>query len=95
MSTYLDEYRSKLVSDFEAASLVKSGDTIVYGSFLARPVDFDRALTRRREELRDVNIYWAGGMTPTESVMSDPGQEHFVGNVWCYGAAARALAEEG
>ncbi|MGI6513239.1 MAG: acetyl-CoA hydrolase/transferase family protein [Syntrophomonadales bacterium] len=95
MSTYLDEYRSKLVSDFEAASLVKSRDTIVYGSFLARPVDFDRALTRRREELRDVNIYWAGGMTPTESVMSDPGQEHFVGNVWFYGAADRALADEG
>ena len=95
MSTYLDEYRSKLVSDFEAASLVKSRDTIVYGSFLARPVDFDRALTRRREELRDVNIYWAGGMTQTERVMSDPGQEHFVGNVWFYGAADRALADEG
>lgn len=95
MGSYLNEYREKLVSDAQAASLVKSGDTVVYGSFLARPVDFDRALARRRDELRDVNIYWAGGMTPTESVMSDPGQEHFVGNVWFYGGADRYLGDKG
>ena len=82
----------KRVSDFEAASMVKSG-TPWFTVLLARPVDFDRALPSPGRTAR-CHIYWAG-MTPTESVMSDPGQEHFVGNVWFYGAADRVLADKG
>ena len=92
MSTYLDEYRSKLVSDFEAASLVKSGDTIVYGSFLARPVDFDRASPAAGKNC--VMSTSTAGDDPDRKRV-DPCQEHFVGNVWFYGAADRALADEG
>ncbi len=93
--TFLNEYRQKCVSDIQAAALLNSGDTLVYGAFLGRPVDFDRALAGRRDELRDVNIYWAGGMGPIESIMSDPGHDHFVGNVWFYGGADRMLSDQG
>ena len=88
--TFLNEYRQKCVSDIQAAALLNSGDTLVYGAFLGRPVDFDRALAGRRDELRDVNIYWAGGMGPIESIMSDPGHDHFVGNVCSTGALTDA-----
>ncbi len=44
MSTYLEEYKRKLISAEKAAELVKSGDIIEYGMFATKPIDFDYAL---------------------------------------------------
>ena len=40
MSTYLEEYKRKLITVEEAARLVQSNDIIDYGMFATKPVDF-------------------------------------------------------
>ena len=52
-----DEYQSKLVSAADAATRVKSGDSIFTAGFSAMPFDFTEALAARKDELRDVEYY--------------------------------------
>ena len=47
MSTYLEEYKRKLISAERAVLLVKSGDIIEYGMFAIKPIDFDIDLGQR------------------------------------------------
>ena len=44
MKSYLDDYKSKLITAKQAAQLVKSDDHVEYAGFCAKPVDFDQAL---------------------------------------------------
>ena len=53
---YIDEYKRKRVSVDEAAKMVKSGDWVEYGGANTCAHDFDEALSRRKDELWDVNI---------------------------------------
>ncbi|MGE5379467.1 MAG: acetyl-CoA hydrolase/transferase family protein [Methylocystaceae bacterium] len=92
--TWNQLYSEKIVTAVQAAGKVKSGDTLVYGSFLGRPIDFDQALAARKEEINDVNIYYSGGMTPMETAVVDPTHEHFTLNSWFFGAADRRLHEK-
>jgi len=92
--TWNQQYRDKVVTAARAASKVKSGDTIIYGSFLGRPIDFDHALAARKDELRDINIFYSGGMSPTETAVADPSHEHFTCNNWFFGGADRRLHEK-
>jgi acyl-CoA hydrolase len=57
LSNYLREYQSKLVSADEAVKSVKSGDWISYGSLNAQACCLDKALAKRKDELRDVKIW--------------------------------------
>ena len=54
---FIDEYKSKLRTAEEAVSVVKSGDWIDYTSSLGMPVLLDRALAKRRDELKDVKFW--------------------------------------
>lgn len=49
-------YNSKLTTAAEAAKVVKSGDWVDYGWCTGTPVELDKALAARANELVDVNI---------------------------------------
>ncbi|NLM88215.1 MAG: hypothetical protein GX176_05545, partial [Syntrophomonadaceae bacterium] len=51
---YRNIYKQKVITASQAANLVKTGDTIMYATFLGRPVDFDNELAARADELTDV-----------------------------------------
>ena len=98
MSTYLDEYRSKLISAEEAARLVKSGMVIEYGQFATKPVDFDRALGARagEENLTDVTIRATGSVLPVpEVVKNDPTHKSFTYGSWYCTAVDRKMSDFG
>lgn len=94
--TYYREYQEKIISAKKAAGLVKSGDRLLYGVFLGRPVDFDLALAQRKEELWDVQITQSAGNVPgsNNSPWVDPSQEHFISNSWFFDGTDRKLHDQ-
>lgn len=77
--SFMDEYRSKLVTADEAVKVIKSGDWVDYGTFLNQVVELDKALARRKEELYNVKIRSAARVSgPPQVVLSDPTKEHFI-----------------
>ena len=54
--SFLEEYKQKLVSADEAVKIVKSGDWVDYGWCTGTPDALDKALARRTDELKDVNV---------------------------------------
>jgi acyl-CoA hydrolase len=92
---YNDLYQKKLISAKNAAKMVKSGDRILYAVFLGRPVDFDRELSLRKEELFDVQITQCSGMQPSYiTTASDPTHEHFICNSWFFDTVDRRLGDK-
>jgi butyryl-CoA:acetate CoA-transferase len=75
-------YKSKLVSADEAAKVVKSGDYVEYGFGINSAYDFDEALSKRIDELWDVNIKCDIGAYPHFTAEADPSGEHFSWNSW-------------
>ena len=71
MSTFLEEYKRKLITAEEAARLVQSNDIIEYGMFATKPVDFDVALAKRAGEpdLKNVAIRGTGSVLPVPQVI--------------------------
>ncbi|MGE5454363.1 MAG: acetyl-CoA hydrolase/transferase family protein [Methylocystaceae bacterium] len=89
---YVEQYRNKLISAQGAAQLINSGDYILYGPFLARPIDFDHALAARHNELNDVAIYMAGGTyPPPDTAMIDPAMGAFYHTSFYFTAIDRKL----
>ncbi len=78
MSTYLNEYKSKLISPKAAAALVKDNYMLNYSFFCARPYDFDIALADRVGELKNIFIKTSGGLPPAAAVITkDTEQKSF------------------
>ena len=79
MSTYMDEYKKKLITAEQAAQLVQSNSIIDYGMFAAKPVDFDAALGKRAGDgLENVAIRGTGSILPIpEVIKGDPEQKSF------------------
>ena len=61
-------YQSKLTTAAEAAKLVKSGDWVDYTWCTNHPVELDKALAARQNELEDVKV--RGGVTMIPSGMT-------------------------
>jgi butyryl-CoA:acetate CoA-transferase len=94
--TLYDLYKSKLVTAAEAVGVVKSGDTIWYGTFNGQPIDCDKALAARKDELSNVIIQSAGALPPAPQVaLVDPNHEHFAYHSWYFTALDRALCDMG
>ncbi len=94
----MKEYKSKLITAEKAAELVKSGDKVAYGTFLAKPVDFDIALADRAiaEGLTDIAISSAGTIPPVPQViLKDMEQNHFQYYSGYYTVVERRLADMG
>lgn len=79
---YINEYNKKLITADEAAKLVKSGDWVEYGFGVNCAYDFDEALSKRKDELWDVNIRCDIGAYPHFTAEADPSGEHFTWNSW-------------
>lgn len=94
-SHHTDLYKSKLISAKNAAQIVKSGDSLLYGVFLGRPVDFDRELASRKDELFDVQITQCAGL-PSDSptTCSDPSGKHFTCNSWFFDTGNRRMGDK-
>ncbi|MBC7075165.1 MAG: butyryl-CoA:acetate CoA-transferase [Syntrophomonadaceae bacterium] len=82
MSIWLDEYKRKLVSADKAAQLVESGDWVEYAFGVNCAYDFDRALSKRLDELYDVKIRCDIGAYQHFTAEADPSGEHFTWNSW-------------
>ncbi|MCL1865584.1 MAG: butyryl-CoA:acetate CoA-transferase [Spirochaetes bacterium] len=91
MKTFLEEYKSKLITASEAAKFVKSGDRIYYSEFAIFPEAFDEALASRITELSD--IYVASTCVTKAPLVAtiDPEKKHVRYNDWHFGGASRKL----
>ncbi|MBP1761767.1 MAG: 4-hydroxybutyrate coenzyme transferase [Firmicutes bacterium] len=94
MSNYLREYQSKLVSADEAAKTVKSGDWISYGSLNAQACSLDKALAKRKDELREVKIWTLLCLRMPEVVKADPLGESFCCQSWHFSGLDRKIAKQ-
>lgn len=95
-NNYSNDYQEKCITADRAAQLVRSGDSILYGVFLGRPVDFDQALAKRMDELRDVQITGCAGIVPgPNTAYADPSNEHFTSNSWFFDGSDRKLHDKG
>ena len=94
-SQYTDLYKSKLISAKDAAKIIKSGDKLLYAAFLGRPVDFDKELAARKEELFNIQITQNAGIQPDYITTStDSTHEHFTCSSWFFDAADRWLSDK-
>ena len=88
-------YQRKLTTAKQAVRLIKSGDWVDYGWCTGHPVELDRALADRYEELHDVNM--RGGIflwQPEISKVPDA-KEHFTWNSWHMSGVERKFIEQG
>ncbi|MEA1962057.1 MAG: acetyl-CoA hydrolase/transferase C-terminal domain-containing protein, partial [Bacillota bacterium] len=93
--TYQQEYREKCISAESAAQLVHSGDHVLYGVFLGRPVDFDVALMKRTEDLQNVQITGCAGINyERTAAYMDASHEHFIMNSWFFDTTDRMLHDK-
>ena len=93
--SYQEEYRQKLTSAAEAVKAVKPGDWIDYGWCNGTADALDKALAKRTDELKDVNV--RGGIllkTPAIFEREDAG-EHFTWNSWHMSGIERKLINRG
>ena len=95
MSNYREAYQSKLVSPDEAVKVVKSGDWISYGSLNGQANSLYKALTKRKEELRDVKVWTLLCLQMPEFVKVDPNGESFCCQSWHFSGVDRKIAKQG
>ena len=84
-----------VVSAYQAAALVKSGDWVDYGLNGAQPVVFDRALAERAGELTGVKIRAGLALKPRALLEVDPKGEHFTMLAWHFSGADRKAHDAG
>lgn len=90
-----DEYRGKLVSTDEAVRIVKSGDRVNFGQIVTPTLELDKALAKRRDELRNVYILSSSMSHYCETAKSDPSQEHFIMNDISFSVIERQMQADG
>lgn len=77
MSTFKDQYKQKLKSADEAVKVIKNGDWVHYGEFVTITPALDKALAKRKDELKDIHIESITLRMPTEVYKVDPNREVF------------------
>ncbi|MEQ8200384.1 MAG: acetyl-CoA hydrolase/transferase C-terminal domain-containing protein [Syntrophomonadaceae bacterium] len=94
--SYLDEYRSKVITADQAAAMVKNGDWVHYCHLSGKPVEFDEALAKRVPELYDVKLKGAVTIPPAPlAVLADPKREHVSWHAGHFAAIDRKFQEMG
>jgi acyl-CoA hydrolase len=83
------------ISSEYAASFVKSGMWLDYGSSLCQPDVFDQALAGRRDELENVKIRSCLSMRPRAVIEADPEGKHFHMFSWHFSAYDRMKHDAG
>lgn len=93
-NAYYAEYTQKLVSADEAVKVVKSYDWVDYGDFVTSSFEIDKALARRKDELKGVKIRGCTNSLQLETVACDPEGEHFLFHDWSFSGISRKLADK-
>ncbi len=94
MKSFQTLFKEKLVTAEEAVKKVKSGDWIDWAMFNGKPVELDKALAARKDELRDIVIMAAVTVPPIpEVVQKDPKGEVFTYNDQHFSLLTRMLQE--
>ena len=91
----MDEYKKKLVTAEKAVQVVQSGDWVEYGEFTGMVRSLDKALAKRKGELKDVNIRSTVTAYAPEVILADPTGEVFTWNSWHFSGADRRFADKG
>lgn len=92
---FSEEYRQKLVSADEAVKVIKSGDWVDYG-WCTNTVDaLDKALAKRTDELKDINLRGGILLKPLAVFEREDAGEHFIWNSWHMGGYERKLINRG
>lgn len=92
---YMEEYKQKLVSADEAVKVVKSGDWVDYGWCTGTADALDKALAKRTDELKDINLRGGILLKPLAVFEREDAGEHFTWNSWHMGGLERKLITRG
>ena len=88
-------YKEKLCTAEEAVKKVKSGDWIDWAMFNGKPVELDKALAARKDELNDIKIMAAVTVPPVpEIIMKDPHGEVFTYNDQHFSLLTRIMQDQ-
>jgi acyl-CoA hydrolase len=88
------QYQEKLTTPEKAVQLVKSDDMVFYGEFLMFPEVLDKALARRVNELKQVQLRYTCLTRIPEVVKADPTREYFIFDDYHMGAPARKMQDK-
>ncbi len=80
--TYQEEYQQKLTTAAEAVKIVKSGDWVDYGWCCNEPIELDKALAARANELYDVKVRGGVTMQMPEIMKLEDSADHFTWHSW-------------
>lgn len=87
-------YQQKLTTAEQAVTVVKSGDWVDYTWCTNHPVELDKALAARQNELTDVKIRGGVTMWMPEIAKAEDAGEHFTWNSWhCSGIDRKIMAK--
>ena len=92
---FAEEYKQKLVSADKAVELIKSGDWVDYGWCTGTPDALDKALAKRTDELKDINLRGGILLKPLAVFEREDAGEHFTWNSWHMGGYERKLIKRG
>ncbi len=92
---FAEEYKSKLVTADEAVKVIQSGDWVDYGWSNGTVDVLDKALAKRTDELKDVNLRGAIILKPLAVFERPDAGEHFTWNSWHMGGYERKLISRG
>lgn len=95
VSNLQQEYRKRLVTAEQAVKVVKSNDWIEYAFGLNAPLELDKALAKRKEELWNVNIRCDLGVWPKHTSDADPTGQRFYWNSWHVSGLDRKYCDKG
>lgn len=77
-----------------AVDMIKSGDWVDYGCFLATPITLDEELAKKVEDVKDVKIRSLGFPGMAAVAKADPEGQSFKYNSWHFTGADRKLHDE-
>lgn len=90
---YQDLYNQKLTTAEEAVKVVKSGDWVDYTWVTSHPVELDKALAARKDELYDVKVRGGISMWMPEICKVENAADHFTWHSWhCSGLDRKIIA---
>ena len=87
-------YQQKLTTAEEAVKVVRSGDWVDYTWCTNHPIELDKALAARQNELEDVKVRGGVTMWMPEVCKADDAGDHFTWNSWhCSGMDRKIIGK--
>lgn len=91
---YSRAYSSRLMTASDAVDIIKSGNWVDYGCFLATPISLDRELAKRAGMVEDVKVRSLGFPGLAAVAKADPEGKSFKYNSWHFTGADRKLHDQ-